>query len=90
VSEMLDATLRWDEIPTGTYVYLRADSTVPVVLFHATRYEIAPDGDLIVASGCGNLLQVDAGYWCAIGTLERVPEGGSYIALERFADEGPS
>ncbi|HVD04277.1 MAG TPA: hypothetical protein VNF75_09140 [Candidatus Dormibacteraeota bacterium] len=73
----------WDDIPRGTYVMLRPDVPVPVVLFNAERYQIA-EGDLILTSEVGNVIQFDAGHWGAIGTVEHM-DGETWIAFEAYA-----
>lgn len=80
----------YDEILIGTYVVMlsRPDSR-ELVLFHSKSYEVAPDGDLIVTSQGGNLMQIDAGVWLGIGTLERT-EGEPWIAVECTARRMPA
>jgi hypothetical protein len=61
-----------------------ANNTRFTALLNAVAYEVTPDEDLLVVTKSGNVLQIDAGYWAAVGTLERT-DGQEWFAAEHVA-----
>jgi hypothetical protein len=77
-----------DEIPAGTLAVILTDGA-QLVLLHCFEYEVGGDGDLFFRhSRRGKVVTYEPGEWSAIGTVEHDVEGGSYVALERFAEAG--
>ena len=71
----------------GEYVALLADGQF-CILRNAASYEVAADGDLIVASRNGKTYAFPPGKWAAIGTYEE-HEGLTYVAIEAFGEVVP-
>jgi hypothetical protein len=61
-----------------------ANSARFTALLNAAAYEVTPDEDLLVVTKSGNVLQIDAGYWGAVGTLERTGDQ-EWFAAEHVA-----
>jgi hypothetical protein len=76
------------KVPGGTLAVVLSDGT-RIVLLYCFDFEVSGDGDLIARhSRRGKSVSFEPGEWSAIGTVEHMTEGGSYIAFERFAETG--
>ena len=73
-------------VPAGTIAVHLANSARFTALLNAVAYEVTPDEDLLVVTKAGNVLQIDAGHWMAVGTLERT-DGEEWFAVDEEAWE---